>query len=353
MRVKIPVSDLKPNTFITNDVYNENFQLIITSGTLLTAKILNRLKLFNVEYVYIDKPDANAPQTNSFTQTKEFIEFKEDFMQVSDGLEKSLKNLVENNLTEDDFQDTLNSCVDLCGSSFTSYGLFDMLHHMRDFSDTIFVHSINVGIIASIIGKWAGKSEADEKLLMACGLFHDIGKLLIPKEILDKPGKLTEEEFEIVKTHTSKAYEMVKDSPLDERIKKCILMHHEKINGSGYPQGLKGDEIDDFAKIIAIADVYDALTSTRAYRGPICPFDVLELFEQDGFHYYDTRYLLTFLQNIINSYLHTQVVLSNGAQGEIIMVNTHNYSKPIVHSDEGFIDLSKEKDIKIEKILEE
>lgn len=348
MNIKISVNDLQLNTVIVSDVYTEDFQLIITKGTMLTTRILDRLKLFNVDYVYIDSGEEND---SAFIETPEFIEFKESYINASDSLQNSLNNIVERNITEKELDDTINGCLELYSSSSSSYGIFDMLHHMKDFSDATFVHSINVGMIAAIIGRWSGKSEKEEHLLLSCGLLHDIGKLLIPPEILNKPGKLTDEEFAIMKTHTTKGYELLKDLNIDERIKQCALMHHEKINGSGYPLQLKAAQISDFAKIITIADVYDALTANRVYRGPICPFDAIEIFEKDGFQLYDTRYMLIFLQNIINSYLHSQVKLSNGEKGEIIMVNTNNLSKPIVHAGNEFIDLAKQKNIKIEKII--
>lgn len=222
---------------------------------------------------------------------------------------------------------------------------------MRNFSDCTYLHSLNVGMISAIIGKWSGMSDEDQHMLVTCGLFHDIGKLMIPPEILNKPGRLTDEEFKIMKSHTVKGYEIIKDLPLDDHIKNCALMHHEKIDGSGYPYGLKGNEIDEFAKILTIADVYDALTAARIYRGPMCPFDAIEIFEKDGFHLYETKYLLKFLQNVINSYMHSHVILTNGAEGEVIMMNTNKLSRPVIHSGSDFIDLSKSSQVKIEKII--
>lgn len=348
MNIKTPVSELKLNTVVANDVFTEDFQLIITKGTMLTTKVLDRLKLFGVTHVYIDGGDSDKIK---FTETEEFKKFKEDYLNVNDSLQNSLNKIVDKNISQAELSETLNACLELYHSSTSSTSIFDMLHHMREFSDATFVHSMNVGLIAAILGRWTGKSEKDEHLLLSCGLLHDIGKLLVPEDILNKPGRLTDAEFEIMKSHTTKGYQLVKDMNIDNRIKNCVLMHHEKIDGSGYPLKLKGPQIDDFAKIITIADVYDALTANRVYRGPICPFDVIEMFERDSFNLYDTRYLLTFLQNIINSYLHSEVELSNGAHGEIVMVNTHSLSKPIVHSGDEFIDLSKNKDIKIQKII--
>ena len=347
MKIKIPVKNLQLNTAVANNVYNNDFQLLITKGTILTRKVLDRLTLFNVEYVFIDK---ELDDDKSFTESEEFQNFKNRYVDISDKLQNSINKIVTQNITTKEIDELVENCMNLYDSGGTSYGIFDMLHHMREFSDATFVHSINVGMIASIIGKWSGKTEESERILMACGLFHDIGKTRIPIEILNKPGKLTSEEYEIVKTHSLLGYELLKDLHIDERIKRCALLHHEKMDGSGYPYGYSGDQIDDFAKIITIADIYDALTANRVYRGPICPFDVIELFEKDGYQLYDTKYLLTFLQNIINSYLHSEVTLTNGSKGEIIMINTNNLSKPVVYTGNEFLDLSKT-DIRIEKII--
>lgn len=352
MNTKISIDELKLDNIITNDVYTEDFKLIIKKGTLMTQKILDRLRLFNVESVYIEGDEAKKSPVH-FTSTQEFIEFKKNYLSATDSLQNSLNAIVERSLSQKELNKTIDDCISLYSSSVSSYSVLDMLNHMRDFSDATFVHSINVGMISAIIGKWSGKSPEDERILVSCGLFHDIGKLLIPKEILNKPGKLTDEEFEIIKEHPKNGYGLLKNLPLDERIKYSALMHHEKIDGSGYPFKLKGSHIDDFAKIVTIADIYDALTANRVYRGPICPFDALEIFEDGGYNLYDTNYLLTFLHNIINSYLHSHVMLSDGNTGEIIMVNQRNPSKPVVQTNGDFVDLSKDKSIKIEKVLQD
>ncbi len=348
-KVKVSISSLELNTIVANDVFSEDFKLLITKGTFLTEKVLNRLKVFNIEQVYVDQ---NEEVDNSFRESQEFIEFKNEYVQISDGLHNSFNNIVEKNISEQELVNTIHECVELYKSSNSSFNILNMLHHMRDFSDATFVHSLNVGMIAAIIGRWSKKSQEEELLLMSCGLFHDIGKLTIPKSILDKPGKLTPEEFDIIKKHPTNGYNLLKDLPIDERIKRVALMHHEKMDGSGYPLSLKGNQIDDFARIITIADIYDALTARRVYRGPVCPFDAIEVFEKDGFQLYDPGYMLTFLQNVINSYLHSEVILSNGTHGEIIMVNTNRPSKPTIRTSNNFIDLTKEPQIKITEIVQ-
>ena len=211
---------------------------------------------------------------------------------------------------------------------------------------------MNVGIIASLIGKWLGWSEDEQRLLHTCGLFHDIGKLTIPKEILDKPGKLTNEEYEIMKTHTVEGYNLIKDIGLDPTVVNAALMHHERCDGGGYPMGISREKIDRFSKVIAIADVYEAMTANRVYRNGMCPFDVIARIEEDGFMQFETEYLLVFLNNIVDTYLNSKVKLSNGEKAEVILINRQKNSRPLVLTTSGrAIDLYRDSSIRIEEVI--
>ena len=121
-------------------------------------------------------------------------------------------------------------------------------------------------------------------------------------------------------------------------------MHHEKCDGSGYPIGLKGNQIDWCAQIVTIADIYEAMTAKRVYRGPISPFKVINMFEEDGLKKYNPKYLLTFLEHVVNSYMNCKVRLSNGEEGDIVFINKVRLSKPMVKTKNHFIDLSKQTD---------
>ena len=140
-------------------------------------------------------------------------------------------------------------------------------------------------------------------------------------------------------------------------------MHHEKCDGSGYPYGLAKDEIDKFAKIVTIADIFDAMTSERVYRKAMCPFSVIKSFEDEGIQKYEIKYILTFLENVANSYLNHRVTLTNGMEGDVIFINRDNYSRPVIRttSDEiidlqneyyqGIMNLRKQKNVSIETII--
>ena len=158
-----------------------------------------------------------------------------------------------------------------------------------------------------------------------------------------KPGRLTPEEFEEVKRHTIYGYEMLENvKGATGNIKYSVLMHHEKIDGSGYPTGASEDAIPLFPKIIAIADIYDAMTSNRAYRSRMCPFEVIKSFEMQSFGKLDTKTLTIFMKNIANSYLGDFIELNTGEICEIVFINPVRVGQPIVRFGNEFIDLSRD-----------
>ena len=128
-------------------------------------------------------------------------------------------------------------------------------------------------------------------------------------------------------------------------------MHHERCDGSGYPMGLTSAQIDRFAKIVMIADVYDAMTSSRCYRNPLCPFEVISLFEAEGLTKYEPKYIMTFFDHISQLYQNSTVHLSDGRLGQVVFMNRNTLSKPVIQCGEEFIDLAKYPNLYIAKIL--
>lgn len=233
--------------------------------------------------------------------------------------------------------------------SHSSVALFDLLRTLRGNDDTVYAHSINVGLIARVLGKWLKMSNDDLDILTIAGFLHDIGKLTIPPEVLTKTGKLTDEEFAKIRKHPVNSYKILSTIPnIDKRILFVALQHHERYDGSGYPDHLSGDQIDDFAAIMAIADVYDAMTATRSYRSAKCAFEVIEDFEKDGYQKYNTKFIMTFLEHIADYYNNTVVMLSNEQTARIIYINPQALSRPMVKMNNGdIVDLSKERELHI------
>lgn len=131
----------------------------------------------------------------------------------------------------------------------------------------------------------------------------------------------------------------------------AALMHHERCDGSGYPFGIRNSKIDSYAKMVAIADVYDAMTCARIYRGPLCPFKVIEVFESEGLQKYDTRFIMTFLENIVNTYMLHRVRLSDGRTGDVVFINRSSLARPTIKCGDTFVDLSIEPKLSIEEII--
>jgi putative nucleotidyltransferase with HDIG domain len=282
-------------------------------------------------------------------ETPRYKEFVKDYDLGVTELKGGLNDIAEKHMPVDEDK-LIEHTQSIIGKFTNKLQLFDMLHSLRESDDLTYAHSVNVALVASIIGQWLHYSDDDIRVLTLCGLLHDVGKVKIPNEILTKPGKLTDEEFAIMKTHVTEGYEILKGQNIDNRIKEACLFHHEKCDGSGYPHGIKSDKIPVFAKIVSVADIYDAMTANRYYRKALCPFTVVEMMERQCFSSLDPTYALPFLKNVVSSYIHNNVRLSDGRMGEVILINDRSLSKPSVLCNGEFIDLSKS-NITIEAIL--
>ena len=225
---------------------------------------------------------------------------------------------------------------------------------MKGYDDVTYVHGLNVALLSNMIGKlvFPKISEKDLEVLTLAGLLHDIGKMMIPDEVLQKNGHLTISEFNLIKTHVLHGNNILKNMNLDPRIAEVAMRHHERCDGSGYPGGYTQNQMSPFAKIVAIADTYDAMTSDRVYRKAICPFEVIHMFEREGLVKYEVEYLLPFLSVAVQAYLNTEVQLSTDEIGKVVMVNVDELSKPVVKVGGIYYDLTKENSISIDRIID-
>lgn len=355
---KVNVSNLVPGMITAEDVLNYNNQLILPKGLILTDKAITKLTFYSVFQIRVE--DEAAKEENvEFTgpsymeqliSSPEFVEFKEDFEEDVTNFKNVLNDVVKRGapLEIDDF---MSQTFHILNSDRGVTGIFDMLQCMREYDDETYIHSMNVALICNVFARWLRFDEAEIRLATISGLLHDIGKTKIPDNIIQKPGKLTSLEYNVVKNHPQKGYDMIKDSHFPDSIKNAVLMHHEKCDGSGYPKGLTREQIDPYAKLVAIADVYDAMTSSRIYRGPLCPFKAIAIMENEGHEKYDTKFFLTFMENVVNSYLLNRVRLSNGVIGKIVYINKHKLSAPTIQTEHGFLDLSIHPELEIESII--
>ncbi len=353
---KVLTRNLIPGMITAENVYTISGQLILPENLRLTDKMIIRLEFYSIDEIFVlDEVTEEFTKPvlmyrEKVTNSPEFKKFREIFFENVEYFQNSI-NMVINRIAPIDTYSLLMKTVNIFSTNLTTIGVFDMLHNMREYDDVTYHHSMSVGIICNVFGRWLGFSKEDTEILTLAGLLHDTGKVMMPDSIIKKPERLSIAEYEIIKTHPFQGYNLLKSEDIDIRIKNAALMHHERCDGSGYPNRLVSSEIDDFAKIVAIADVYDAMTSARLYRGPLCPFDVVHIFETEGLKKYEPKFLLPFLERIVNTYMNNDVLLNNGETGSIVMINKLFLSKPVIKTATGFIDLSSETELYIAKII--
>lgn len=361
----IETKDLKTGMITAGKVYSNYGQLIVEANTPLTKQMIAHIGFYGVESVEVlsgQIPKVTASLLESETQeletyservrnSEDFQEFKKDYKKKTEFIKSSL-NKVISNADAVSPQKLINESIQLFSENATTISIFDYLHNMRQIDDSTYAHSLNVSMIARMFGMWLGYDEETLDLLTLAGLLHDIGKCQIPSAILGKKGKLSEQEYEIVKQHPEIGFFVVSElDTIDNHIKNAILQHHERYDGTGYPFQLKGDDIDDIASIVAIADVYDAMTADRCYRKGLCPFEVIATFQLEGLNKYNPKFILCFLEHIANTYNNNNVLLSNGRVGKIILINK-NLTRPVVQlNDHEFIDLNDHPSLYIQAII--
>lgn len=367
---KIRIEDLRPGMIVGEDIYSSLDEFVLGKNTVLTARGINRLESFHLREIGIQFLDVNVESKDEklisnpnkepkpqFKTASEKMKQSESFKQFYKTFNESLK-VTEKVMDDIVFRaaDINSALVDamidrVANVSNNGIFIFDMLHCMRELDDLTYAHSMSVALICKVFGEWLNFSKADVDVLKTAGFFHDIGKVKVPKEIICKKDRLTHSEYEIVKKHSEFGYEILRNQNVDPRVIMAALMHHERCDGTGYPNKLKRDQIDEFAKIVAIADAYEAMTANRCYREALCPFAVIEEFEANALKHYEPKYILPLMEMIAQSYIGTNVVLDNGIMGEVILLNKYDMSRPVIRIGHEYIDLSRDKSLKIVEVI--
>lgn len=345
--MRLSIKELSDGMIIDEDIYTASGNLILNKGFFIEKPHLvkNILEQNDVSFVKVLIVPHQNDKTTTEKEIKETIKeeirsFHEHFQENTSRIRDRVDEIVSGNTSIDFFQDFLDKALTSSNDNFLN--IFQLMQKTKSSDDITFSHCYAVAMTTNTLGKWLGLQGDDLEDLTLAALLSDVGKTMVPNEILYKQGPLNEEEDLLAKNHVSYSGKLLEKVDLSSQIRSAIQFHHEREDGSGYPFGLVGDEIPYFAKIIAVADVYVALTSKRPYRRLYTPFEAMHILERDFIKTLDVTILTTFLKKISASYLGNPITLSNGQRGTIIFIGPHNYARPVIQIDDidVVIDLS-------------
>lgn len=340
---------LAPGMILAEDVmYRDN--VLCTKDTVLDQATIDKLNRFSIMCVTVMEDIDYA------TTHYEKLRFNDNFKLFEAKHSQNLllyKILMEtfystNQLVrEDSFMSIYNDMSSTYGSGAE---LLDFIYNLMPNEDELtYNHCLNSALLAGTFAKWVNMSEEEtETLIIAC-FYYDIGKLKLPYDVLWKPGKLTDEEYALVKKHPQIGYDAVFFTPLADKYKNAILMHHERMDGSGYPNRLKGNAIHPLARYIAIIDTYIAMASPRSYRSAMTPLQILGHFEKN-MEKYDAELLIPLMKRIGDAQIGTTVQLNDGSQWDVFIIHPTNISRPILkNTNSEILDLTARPDLEIVK----
>ena len=329
----VKAEHLEKGMVLVYSLYDNNEKVLLKANRKLTQNYINRIQQMDIMGLYVFEDDEiteHTPTVSEQTRLKAIKSLKR--LNIDDCI------FIANNIVEE-IRESESMIVETI--------------NLSTYDNYTYTHSVNVDILSVILGVACGLTDDELKKLSQAALLHDVGKTCVPIEILNKPGKLNEEEWEEMRKHPRYGYNMLKDNhDVSSVTRNAILSHHENEDGSGYPRGLTADRIHLFAKIIHIADVYDALTTKRIYKDAMNPADALEYLMANADRLFDRQLLTIFMEYIAPYPLGVQVELSTGQKAIVVKNNRAMLSRPVVRLDGGaLINLLEHLDITIVKLL--
>ena len=315
----IPVDDIQPGMIIIKNIYDENGRKLLGRNKKMTAPLIDKIRYLGYPGIYI---------YDRYSEHEEFEEIIDEEERI-----KILHALKNHHLEQIFFLS--NKIVDDLLDQEEIHLDFNTLRH---YHNSTYEHSLNVAIAAVTCGIGMELNNKQLRELALAAMFHDIGKECIPLEILDKPGPLTPEERAIINCHPVFGYEMLKErSEFPSTVRVSILQHHENDDGTGYPSGLQHDQIYLYARIIHVADVFDALLSKRAYKEEYSALETIEYLMANCDRMFNYKVVTTFLNYVTVYPVGVTLTLSTGVRAHVIKNRNEFPLRPVVMTEDGTI----------------
>ena len=344
----VNIKDLQPGMELARTVMNDDLVVILSENTMLTKAHITRLGFLNIPSVYIKDEYELSPNYQSvmamFSRSNSFAS---EYHEVVREVENIFRATGSNGTIP------MPKTSDLVRSSLTPMskqsGALDYLYELNHMADDLYNHSLRVAIMSGVIGKWLHMKTSEINDLVLAGFLHDIGKTQFPERLQSrKVETMKGDDFEAYMRHTVDGAALLEKAGMPERICLVAAEHHECNDGSGFPKNLKGDEISKFAKIVAIADLYDNVTTEREGYVRQTPFTAIAKITEQMYTKLDPEISVVILKRIKDVFLGSTVVLNNGLTGKIVNY-PHDFAEhPLVEIDkDNVINLNDYKAIKL------
>lgn len=348
---RVPIAELQSGMITARNLYSADGQLLLNDNVVLQECHIKRLEQAGIPAVYVCNPhflDLSSPEILDETIRVKMIQtLQKHYLAVREGRK-------------------WYSCYfsDMAGQIVAEVRKkADSLIHLTDIralDECTFAHSVNVAMLSAMIGVALNYPQHKLYEVVLSGLLHDIGKMRINPALLNKAGKLTEKEFEIMKTHTIEGYKVLQSvlpQTIPVEVMWVAMQHHQRMNGTGYPQKLSSEPIHAYARIVSIADAYDALTCERPYREALFPHEACMIMTQSMGSQFDPVILTAFLGRLAIYPIGSIVLLSNDHIGIVQQVYPHMQNRPTVRliqsrqSTPTILDLREHPSIEIKHVL--
>ena len=342
-------------------------EIVLKRDEIITQEIIEKIKKLPLAWIPIKMKKLSSNLENETYKLEEDLEIKLEVLDILDcdvsvveDIKNETKDIIKNiqMRKEVDHSQVSKEASRYIEKIFKYKNILTYpLIIARSYDAYTYSHLINVATLTAFLAYHMGFDFERVKNAYIGGLYHDIGKIEIPDNIIKKPFKLSDEEYKIIKTHPEKGLNIIskfKNSEyLDDDIKNIVFRHHERINGKGYPEKLTSKEIPTISKIASVVDVYDALTSNRPYRKPMKPYEASKYILQRVGLEFDPTIVGYFIKYIGIYPVGSKVRLNNGESGTVIAINEHCTLRPIIRSKDRIIDLSQRNELFIFSLLEE
>lgn len=324
----VSVNRLQSGMKLGKKIYNDEGLVLLADGVELTDALIKRLASIGIGYIYIEDAITEdvviTGMLQDETRNQALKVIRNEFQQMSgaSGITKGFYHL------DKKFSNVMNSILD---DLATQEDPMIMLLDMHTADNYLYAHSLNVCLYTLVLGIAYGYSREELQVIGLGSLLHDIGKTQIPVKIIQKPGMLSDEEFRHMQAHTEIGYRILKDEPnIPLLAAHCALQHHERIDGSGYPRGLTGPQIHEYAKWLGVADSYDAMTSNRVYKKAMLPHQAVEALYVGSGTLYEQKQLELFRDRVAIYPLGLSVKLSTGESGVVVKIDPTIPHRPVV-----------------------